>query len=194
MTRALIVVDVQNDFCAGGPLAVPDGEFVVPPINELMRSGLYETIVLTQDWHPMNHTSFAENHPGAQPLSIKQMKYGDQILWPTHCLQASRGAQFHPALDTTCAHAMIRKGMNPKIDSYSAFRENDKITPTGLAGLLSSRFVTHVDVCGLALDFCVKYTALDAVEFGFHSRVLTHASRAIDPANLKNWDDRLMVV
>jgi len=175
---ALIVIDVQNDFCPGGALAVADGDAVVPRINALMAE--HAVVVLTQDWHPASHASFAANHPGAAPFSLTQMPYGPQVLWPTHCVQGTPGAAFHPALRTDPAQLVIRKGFRPEIDSYSAFFENDRTTPTGLEGYLRTRGVTDLTLAGLATDFCVAYSALDAVRLGFGVTVLTGACRAID--------------
>ena len=177
-THALLVIDVQNDFCPGGALAVADGDAVVAPINALMAG--FATIVLTQDWHPADHASFAANHPSAEPYSVTQMPYGPQVLWPTHCVQGSVGAAFHPELQSDAAHLVIRKGFRPSIDSYSAFFENDRITPTGLEGYLRSRGVTQLTLTGLATDYCVAYSALDAARLGFGVDVRLDACRAID--------------
>ncbi len=177
-THALLVIDVQNDFCPGGALAVADGDAVVAPINALMAG--FATIVLTQDWHPADHASFAANHPSAVPFSVTQMPYGPQVLWPTHCVQGSVGAAFHPELQSNAAHLVIRKGFRPSIDSYSAFFENDRITPTGLEGYLRSRGVTQLTLTGLATDYCVAYSALDAARLGFGVVVRLDACRAID--------------
>lgn len=177
-THALLVIDVQNDFCPGGALAVADGDAVVAPINALMAG--FATIVLTQDWHPADHASFAANHPSAEPFSVTQMPYGPQVLWPTHCVQGSVGAAFHPELQSDAAHLVIRKGFRPSIDSYSAFFENDRITPTGLEGYLRSRGVTQLTLTGLATDYCVAYSALDAARLGFGVVVRLDACRAID--------------
>lgn len=177
-THALLVIDVQNDFCPGGALAVADGDAVVAPINALMAG--FATIVLTQDWHPADHASFAANHPSAVPFSVTQMPYGPQVLWPTHCVQGSVGAAFHPELQSNAAHLVIRKGFRPSIDSYSAFFENDRITPTGLEGYLRSRGVTQLTLTGLATDYCVAYSALDAARLGFGVDVRLDACRAID--------------
>lgn len=179
---ALIVVDVQNDFCHGGALAVPGGAEVVPLINRLLRDGPgFRTIVLTQDWHPADHKSFASNQPvGAKPFDVVQMPYGPQVLWPDHCIQETGGAAFHPDLDTQSATLVIRKGMNPEIDSYSAFRENDRQTETGLAGYLRDRGVQRIFLAGLALDYCVRFSAVDARSFGFEPIVIADACRAID--------------
>lgn len=175
---ALIVVDVQNDFCPGGALAVAGGDAVVPLINAIApRFGIR---VLTQDWHPADHRSFAATHPGAVPFSSIEMPYGQQVLWPVHCVQGSPGAEFHPGLDATMADIVIRKGFRPEIDSYSAFFENDRTTPTGLAGYLRERGATEVWLTGLATDFCVGFSALDAARLGFRVTLLTDAARAID--------------
>ena len=175
---ALIVVDDQNDFCPGGALAVDGGDAVVPLVNAIAPR--FAIRVLTQDWHPADHRSFAANHPGAAPFSSVEMPYGPQVLWPVHCVQGSRGADFHPGLDTTRADIVIRKGFRPEIDSYSAFFENDRTTPTGLGGYLRERGATEVWLAGLATDFCVGFSALDAARLGFRVTLLTDAARAID--------------
>ena len=177
-TNALIVIDVQNDFCPGGLLAVAEGDLIIPRINALMAD--YSVVVLTQDWHPANHMSFAANHPGAAPFSLVEMPYGPQVLWPVHCVQGSDGANFHAGLLTDPADLVIRKGFRAAIDSYSAFFENDHVTPTGLEGYLRSRGVTAITLVGLATDFCVAYSALDAARLGFDVTVLEGACRAID--------------
>jgi nicotinamidase/pyrazinamidase len=177
-TEALIVIDVQNDFCPGGALAVAGGDEIISRINGLMED--FATVVLTQDWHPATHASFAANHPGAAPFSLTTMPYGPQVLWPTHCVIGSPGAAFHAALRTDPAQMVIRKGFRPEIDSYSAFFENDHQTPTGLEGYLRSRAVTAVTLVGLATDYCVAYSALDAARLGFTVTVLEGATRAID--------------
>lgn len=176
--HALIVIDVQNDFCPGGALAVAEGDAVVAPINAML--GEFAVRVLTQDWHPAAHASFADNHPGAAPFSVTQMPYGPQVLWPRHCVQGTAGAAFHPGLRTDPADLVIRKGFRPEIDSYSAFFENDRTTPTGLDGYLRSRGVTRLTLAGLATDFCVAYSALDAARLGFAVTVRLDACRAID--------------
>ncbi|GAB1377702.1 bifunctional nicotinamidase/pyrazinamidase [Pararhodobacter aggregans] len=176
--HALIVIDVQNDFCPGGALAVAEGDAVVAPINALL--GEFAVRVLTQDWHPADHASFADNHPGAAPFSVTEMPYGPQVLWPRHCVQGTAGAAFHPGLRTDPADLVIRKGFRPEIDSYSAFFENDRTTPTGLDGYLRSRGVTRLTLAGLATDFCVAYSALDAARLGFAVSVRLDACRAID--------------
>lgn len=177
-TTALIVVDVQNDFCPGGSLAVAGGDEIVPLVNELGRR--FATVVLTQDWHPAGHSSFASSHPGTSPFGSIVMPYGTQVLWPDHCVQGSAGAAFLPALDLSMAHAVIRKGCRREVDSYSGFVEADRTTPTGLAGYLRERGIARVVVVGLATDFCVNWTAQDAVRQGFETIVVEEACRAID--------------
>ena len=178
MTRALLVVDVQNDFCPGGALAVPDGDAVVAVINRLLPA--FEVVIFTQDWHPPDHTSFASSHPGRAPFETVETFYGPQVLWPDHCVQGGDGAAFHPDLDARAAQAIVRKGFRREIDSYSAFFENDHATPTGLEGYLRARGVDAVFLAGLATDFCVGYSALDAVRCGFTATVVEDACRAID--------------
>lgn len=178
MSDALIVIDLQNDFCPGGPLGVPGGDDIVPGINARMESA--GAVVLAQDWHPSGHASFASSHPGASPMDMTEMPYGAQILWPDHCVQGSEGARLHPALDTDRADMILRKGSNPAIDSYSAFFENDRTTPTGLHGYLQTRGITALTMVGLALDFCVNFSAVDAARLGYEVRVETALSRAID--------------
>ncbi len=174
----LIVVDVQNDFCPGGALAVPEGDQVIAPIHRIAQR--FKHIVLTQDWHSPHHASFAATHPGKQPFETIELAYGSQTLWPSHCVQGSRGAEFHPALDLPQAELILRKGFRPQIDSYSAFFENDRATATGLAGYLRERGLTRVFLAGLAYDFCVGYSAIDARRLGFAAIVLRDACRAID--------------
>ncbi|WP_101065484.1 bifunctional nicotinamidase/pyrazinamidase [Roseovarius salinarum] len=176
--EALIVIDVQNDFCPGGALAVPGGDEIVPGINALMQDG--PAVILTQDWHPAGHSSFASSHEGRAPFETVQMPYGPQVLWPDHCIQESDGAAFHPGLQTRPAQAVIRKGFRPGIDSYSAFFENDHETPTGLDGLLKDRGITRLVCVGLATDFCVGWSALDAAKLGYDVTVRTDLCRAID--------------
>lgn len=176
-SEALIVIDIQNDFCPGGALAVAGGDQIVAPVNALMSE--FQTVVLTQDWHPAHHSSFASRH-AATPFTQIQMPYGLQTLWPDHCVQGSHGAQFHPDLRTDPAALVLRKGMRPEIDSYSAFFENDQTTPTGLDGWLASRGVTGLTMVGLATDYCVAWSALDAARLGFSVRVLPEMCRAID--------------
>lgn len=177
-TDALIVIDVQNDFCPGGALAVPRGDEVVAPINRLM--GGFATVVLTQDWHPPGHGSFASAHPGRRPMETAQLDYGLQVLWPDHCVQGTPGAAFHSGLDAVRADMILRKGADPRVDSYSAFRENDRRTVTGLAGYLKDRGVTRVFLAGLAFDFCVLWSAEDARAAGFEAVVVEDACRALD--------------
>lgn len=178
--KALIVIDVQNDFCPGGALAVEDGDAVVPVINMLMDE--FPHVVLTQDWHPAGHSSFASSHPGKAPFDDIDMPYGSQRLWPDHCVIGSDGADFHPDLETSRAELIVRKGFRAGIDSYSAFFENDHQTPTGLTGYLHERGLTELTLVGLATDFCVAYSALDAVKQGFSASVLLKACRGIDLA------------
>ena len=177
MTQALLVIDVQNDFCPGGALEVPEGDQIVDGINRLMDE--YDTVILTQDWHPAGHSSFASSH-GADPYSMTEMAYGPQVLWPDHCIQGTRGADFHADLDQTRAGAIVRKGYNPAIDSYSALFENDHKTPTGLEGYLRTRGITELTLVGLATDFCVNYSAVDAARQGFGVTVRQDLCRAID--------------
>lgn len=177
MTHALLVIDVQNDFCPGGALAVAGGDQIVPSINTLMDE--FQAVILTQDWHPAGHSSFASTH-NAPPMSMTEMSYGPQVLWPDHCIQGSPGSAFHADLNTTRADLIIRKGHNPAIDSYSAFFENDHKTPTGLEGYLKTRGITHLTLAGLATDFCVNFSAVDAATLGFTTTVRTDLCRAID--------------
>ena len=175
---ALLMIDIQNDFCPGGALAVVDGDGVVAVVNRLQER--FGICVLTQDWHPADHSSFADNHDGAAPFSTMAMAYGEQVLWPAHCVQGTDGARFHAGLVTDSADLVLRKGFRAAIDSYSAFYENDKTTRTGLAGYLGERGVGHVVLTGLATDFCVCYSALDAVDLGFEVTLVTDACRGID--------------
>jgi nicotinamidase/pyrazinamidase len=177
-TDVLLVVDVQNDFCPGGNLAVPAGDEVVAIINRL--GGRFGHVVLTQDWHPAGHRSFASANPGRQPFETVTFPYGPQVLWPDHCVQGTPGAQFHPRLQVPHAELIIRKGYRREIDSYSAFYENDHATPTGLAGYLRERGLARVFLAGLALDFCVRYSAEDAHRCGFEAIVIEDACRGID--------------
>jgi len=174
----LLVIDVQNDFCPGGALAVPGGDSVLAPVHQIAPQ--FKHIVLTQDWHSAGHSSFASAHPGRQPFETIQSPHGPQTLWPDHCVQGSRGAEFHPDLHLPQAELILRKGFRPQIDSYSAFFENDRTTPTGLAGYLRERGLTRVFLAGLAYDYCVGYSALDARRLGFEAIVLRDACRAID--------------
>ncbi len=177
-THALLVIDVQNDFCEGGALAVPEGSAIVAGINALMDD--YAAVILTQDWHPADHSSFASQHEGRAPLEMIEMPYGPQVLWPDHCVRGSGGAEFHPELRTIRADLIIRKGFRPAIDSYSAFFENDHQTPTGLEGYLRNRGITHLTMVGLATDFCVNYSAQDAAKLGFAVELRRDLCRAID--------------
>jgi nicotinamidase/pyrazinamidase len=174
----LLVIDVQNDFCGGGALAVPDGDAVVPVINRL--AGRFDHVALTQDWHPRGHHSFATTHPGKAPFEMIAMPYGQQTLWPDHCIQGTPGAGFHPRLAAERAELVIRKGFRSEIDSYSAFHENDRRTPTGLAGYLRERGFRRVFLVGLATDFCVYYSAVDARQLGFDVVLIEAACRGID--------------
>jgi nicotinamidase/pyrazinamidase len=176
--HALIVIDVQNDFCPGGALAVAQGDEIVQPINALMAD--FDAVVLTQDWHPAGHSSFASTHEGKAPFEMIEMPYGPQVLWPDHCIQASPGANFHMELETDRADLIIRKGFRSAIDSYSAFFENDHITPTGLEGYLRTRGIDRLTMVGLATDFCVNFSAVDAVKLGFSVTVREDLCRAID--------------
>ena len=178
VTHALIVIDPQIDFCLGGALAVADGDSIMPHINAIMPS--FDKVFITQDWHPAGHSSFASQHDGATPYSAIDMDYGSQTLWPDHCIAGSAGADFHPDLNSDYAAAIIRKGMNPMVDSYSAFFENDKITTTGLGDLLRAHDVASVTLVGLATDFCVAWSALDAAKLGFDVTLDLKACRAID--------------
>lgn len=174
----LIVVDVQNDFCPGGALAVGDGHHVVPLANGLMAR--FHRAVVTQDWHTPEHASFAIAHPGRHPFETVEVAYGPQTLWPVHCVQGTQGAEFHPDLDLTKVELVVRKGFDPQIDSYSAFFENDRMTPTGLGGYLRERGMRRLFLAGLATDYCVAYSALDAIRLGFEIVVVLDACRGID--------------
>ncbi len=174
----LIVVDVQIDFCPGGALAVPRGDEIIPIVNSL--AARFRNVALTQDWHPRGHASFASSHPGKKPFETVSAFYGPQVLWPDHCVQDTPGAQFHRALQAPHAALVLRKGFRPAIDSYSAFYENDRKTPTGLAGYLRERGLTRIFLVGLAFDFCVRYSAEDARREGFAASVVEDACRAID--------------
>ena len=178
MSEALLVIDLQNDFCPKGALAVAEGDTIVQPINALMDK--FNTVVLTQDWHPTDHKSFASSHENKSPFDTVEMFYGDQVLWPNHCIQGSMGARFHPDLNHTRADVIIRKGSNPAVDSYSAFYENDKATSTGLHGYLKNREVTKLTLVGLATDYCVAFSALDAAKLGYAVTVRLDMARGID--------------
>jgi nicotinamidase/pyrazinamidase len=175
---ALVVIDLQLDFCPGGALAVAHGDAVVGPVNRLIDR--FDVVILTQDWHPAGHLSFAANHAGAAPFSTIAAPYGPQVLWPSHCVQGTPGAGFHPGLRADRADLILRKGFRPAIDSYSAFFENDRTTPTGLAGYLRERGIGRLAFAGLATDYCVRYSAVDAARLGFAATVIEDACRAID--------------
>jgi nicotinamidase/pyrazinamidase len=174
----LLIIDVQNDFCPGGALGVGDGDAVVPVINRLAER--FDHMVLTQDWHPLGHSSFATSHPGASPFDSVVLPYGQQTLWPDHCVQGTAGAAFHPQLAIDRAELIVRKGFRRQIDSYSAFFENDRRTPTGLAGYLRDRGLRRVFLAGLATDYCVHYSAVDARRLGFDTVLVEAGCRAID--------------
>jgi len=178
MTDALIVIDVQNDFCPNGALAVTGGDEIVTGINALMDE--FAAVILTQDWHPAGHSSFASTHPGKAPFEMAQMPYGPQVLWPDHCIQGSVGADFHPDLNSNRADMIVRKGFRPAIDSYSAFFENDHETPTGLHGYLQERGISKLTTVGLATDFCVNFSAVDAAKLGYDVLLREGLCRAID--------------
>jgi len=177
-SKALLMIDIQNDFCPGGALAVAEGDATAALSNALQSK--FDMRILTQDWHPADHSSFADNHQDAEPFSMTEMPYGSQVLWPRHCVIGSEGAAFHKDLVTDTADMVIRKGFRSNIDSYSAFFENDKTTETGLAGYLRERGATQVYLTGIATDFCVCYSAIDAVKQGFEAIVIVDACRAID--------------
>ena len=174
----LLVVDVQNDFCKSGALAVPEGEEVVPVVNKLVR--IFPHVIFTQDWHPDGHLSFASSHPGKQPFETVTVPYGEQLLWPDHCVQGTKGAEFHPGLNVLNCELVLRKGYDPLIDSYSAFFENDRKTATGLKGYLRERGIYRLFLVGLATDYCVSYSAQDAAKSGFEVFVIEDGCRAID--------------
>jgi nicotinamidase/pyrazinamidase len=176
-TDALLVIDMQNDFCPGGALPVQGGDEIVPLINQLGQR--FEHVLLTQDWHPANHISFTSTHPGTQPFTTIEVPYGPQTLWPDHCVQGTPGANFHPGLDLPHAEMIVRKGFRRQIDSYSAFLEDDHTTPTGLVGYLRERGLKRLFLCGLAYDFCVRYSAIDGTVAGFECIVIEDATRAV---------------
>lgn len=176
--NALMVVDIQNDFCPGGALAIRDGDRVIPIINQIQP--VFDTIIATQDWHPPEHVSFAENHPGKKVYDVIDINGISQVLWPPHCVSGTTGADFHPGLETRRFKVILHKGTNPDLDSYSIFLENDKKTPTGMTGYLRSLEITRVFLSGLATDYCVFYSALDAVSFGFETSVVIDACRGVD--------------
>ena len=176
--KTLIIVDTQNDFCPGGALEVPEGDTIIPTINRLAEQ--FGCILQTQDWHPEGHSSFASSHSGKSPFDTVRMPYGEQVLWPDHCIQGSRGAEFHPDLVTTRSELIVRKGFRKEIDSYSAFFENDHQTPTGLDGYLKDRGLNELYFCGLATDFCVKWSVVDARKLGYTAYLITDATKGID--------------
>jgi nicotinamidase/pyrazinamidase len=176
--KALIVIDLQNDFCPGGALAVAGGDEIVPLVNAMIDE--FDHVVLTQDWHPEGHSSFASQHDGKNPFESVSMPYGEQTLWPDHCVQGTPGAEFHAGLEWTKAELVVRKGFRKAIDSYSAFFENDRTTPTGLGGYLKERGISDLTLVGLATDFCVAYSAIDAAKLGFQATVVMEGCRAID--------------
>ena len=176
--KALIVIDLQNDFCPGGALAVAGGDEIVPLVNAMIAE--FDHVVLTQDWHPEGHSSFASQHDGKNPFESVSMPYGEQTLWPDHCVQGTPGAEFHAGLEWTKAELVVRKGFRKAIDSYSAFFENDRTTPTGLGGYLKERGISDLTLVGLATDFCVAYSAIDAAKLGFQATVVMDGCRAID--------------
>lgn len=185
--KALIIVDIQNDFIPGGSLAVPDGDKIISRINELQKK--FDLVVATQDWHPSNHKSFASQHDGKNPFDVIDLNGLQQTLWPDHCIQSTKEAEFHKDLNTNKIEAIFRKGTNPEIDSYSGFFDNGRKKATGLHGYLQERKVTSVFVCGLAADFCVYYTALDALSLGYETTILDESTKAIDPINFVDLKD-----
>lgn len=187
MTKALLLIDIQNGFCPGGNLPVADGDKVVPVANALIKSGRYDLIVASKDWHPADHGSFASQHPGAKPFDMGQLSGKPQVLWPDHCVQGTPDAEFHPGLDLSAVAHVQKKGENPAVDSYSAFRDNDRTALTGLADFLRQEGVTELDLMGLATDYCVKFSALDAVDMlpGVKVRFIEDGSRGIDPDGVK---------
>ena len=187
--KALIIVDIQNDFIPGGALAVPDGDKIITRINEIQKK--FDIVVATQDWHPANHKSFASQHEGKTPFDIVDLNGIQQTLWPDHCIQGTRGAELHQDLNTNKIDAIFRKGTNPEIDSYSAFYDNNHKKITGLNGYLKDRNVTAVFICGLAADYCVYYTALDALSLGYDTTILDESTKAIDPVNFIDLKDNL---
>jgi nicotinamidase/pyrazinamidase len=184
--KALLLVDIQNGFCPGGNLPVPHGDEIVPIANRLIEDGGYDVIVASQDWHPADHGSFASQHPGKKPFEMGELSGQPQVMWPDHCVQETQDAEFHPDLNIEAVDYIQQKGENPAVDSYSAFRDNDKAALTGLAGYLKAQQITELDVCGLATDYCVKFSALDAADMlpGVRIRFIEDASRGIDPAGV----------
>ncbi len=186
--KALLLIDIQNGFCPGGNLAVPDGDAVVPVANRLIREGGYDVIVASQDWHPADHGSFASQHLGAKAFDMGELSGQPQVLWPDHCVQGTSDAEFHPDLEMDDVDYIQQKGENPAVDSYSAFRDNDHAALTGLAGYLKAQLINELDVCGLATDYCVKFSALDARDMlpNVKVRFVSDASRGIDPQGVKD--------
>ncbi|UIY28113.1 bifunctional nicotinamidase/pyrazinamidase [Neorhizobium galegae] len=186
--KALLLIDIQNGFCPGGNLPVAHGDEIVPVANQLIAGGGYDVIVASQDWHPENHGSFASRHPGRKPFEMGELSGQPQVMWPDHCVQGTTDAEFHPDLNVEAIDYIQQKGENPAVDSYSAFRDNDQAAITGLAGYLRAQQVTETDLCGLATDYCVKFSALDAVEMlpGVKVRFIEDASRGIDPEGVKS--------
>lgn len=186
--KALLLIDMQNGFCPGGNLAVPDGDSVVPVANRLIRDGGYDVVVASQDWHPVNHGSFASQHPGKKPFDMGELSGQPQVMWPDHCVQGTPDAEFHSDLDVSEIDYIQQKGENPAVDSYSAFRDNDRAALTGLAGYLKAQQVTELDICGLATDYCVKFSALDARDMlpEVNVRFISDASRGIDLQGVKD--------
>lgn len=186
--KALLLIDIQNGFCPGGNLPVAHGDEIVPVANQLIEGGGYDVIVASQDWHPENHGSFASRHPGKKPFDMGELSGQPQVIWPDHCVQGTPDAEFHPDLNVEAVDYIQQKGENPAVDSYSAFRDNDQAAITGLAGYLRAQQVTELDLCGLATDYCVKFSALDAVEMlpDVKVRFIEDASRGIDPEGVKS--------
>lgn len=191
--KALLLIDIQNGFCPGGNLPVPDGNQVVPVANTLIDSGRYDLIVASQDWHPAGHGSFASAHPGKRPFEMGTLSGKPQMMWPDHCVQGTADAELHPGLHVGDIDFIQQKGQNPSVDSYSAFRDNDQAALTGLADYLRDKGVTELDLCGLATDYCVKFSALDAVDMlpGVTVRFIGDASRGIDPVGVKAAIDEM---
>ncbi|KQZ95693.1 nicotinamidase [Rhizobium sp. Root564] len=185
--KALLLIDIQNGFCPGGNLPVADGDKIVPIANALIENGGYDLIVASQDWHPANHGSFASQHPGKQPFEMGELSGKPQVMWPDHCVQETPDADFHPDLNTQAFDHVQQKGENPAVDSYSAFRDNDQSATTGLADYLNRQGVTVLDICGLATDYCVSFSALDARDMlpDVKVRFIEDASRGIDPEGIK---------
>ncbi|MEV4606112.1 bifunctional nicotinamidase/pyrazinamidase [Neorhizobium sp. LMR1-1-1.1] len=186
--KALLLIDMQNGFCPGGNLAVPDGDSVIPIANRLIRDGGYDVVVASQDWHPANHGSFASQHLGKKPFEMGELSGQPQVMWPDHCVQGTPDAEFHPDLEVSEIDYIQQKGENPAVDSYSAFRDNDHAALTGLAGYLKAQQITELDICGLATDYCVKFSALDARDMlpNVNVRLISDASRGIDPQGIKD--------